>query len=323
MKTTIARLALTVALMAGTAGVATAGDWNNGAGSLKDRGGMVAVPVPAPAPVPIYESKWYFRADFGIATGRDGGFSEDGMLFGMYDSPGTTGPEPFGNNSSWFDPKFDTFLTWGGGVGYKWSDRVRTDVTIEGRSAASGRIDGETSYVKHEYDPCCGTYGPIVDPVTGAAQTQVNIYTSDHTSLRGGFAMFNAYWDFSKTHGFTPYVGAGLGVAFNRLTRHHNTRVTECSLTTVPACDVEGETANYSATSTHHNMTLAAALMAGLAYDVNEYTTVDVNYRFLHIEGTSAMTQIINERGDVLNSRVTFGDTQEHQIRAGLRFNVF
>ena len=320
MTSKLASLTIALALFAATGGSASAADWNNGAGSIKDMGGAAAVPVPAPVPIPVYKAQWYFRADFGIGMGDDPGFSETGMLYGMTDSPGVTGPEPFGNLPAWFNGEQETFLTWGGGVGYRWSERFRTDATIEARSSAHARIEGEEHYIKHEFD-CCGGYGPILDPVTGDPMTQVNIYTSDRTSMKGGVMMFNAYYDFANFRGFTPYIGAGLGVSFNVLKRTHETTETECSLQTTPACDSEGVTNAYSASRTTRTMTLAAAAMAGFSYDVDEITTLDFNYRFMHIGGTHADLDIDNGT-QVMRSRVMIGDINEHQLRAGVRFNI-
>ncbi len=42
-----------LALLTGASVPATAADWNNGSGSIKDIRGSAAVPVPAPMPIPV------------------------------------------------------------------------------------------------------------------------------------------------------------------------------------------------------------------------------------------------------------------------------
>ena len=60
---------------------AIAGDWNNGAGSLKDRGGAA---VPVPAPVASYDgpSGWYMRLDVGLGRESNRGANESGLVYG-------------------------------------------------------------------------------------------------------------------------------------------------------------------------------------------------------------------------------------------------
>jgi opacity protein-like surface antigen len=292
---------------------ALAADWSGAgaAASAIKNYGSVAVPVPAPVPVPIHRAQWYFRLDVGIGLGDDPGSSENGLEFGYPDRPDPTGtaPEPFGTRSSWFDNDFDTFVTWGGGVGYYWSDHIRTDVTGEARTDAEVHIDGVETWRKHDYSS--GLYAPTTPP------TQVNQYTSDDTSLNGGVVLFNAYYDFANGGPFTPYIGGGIGFAINELSRHHATRVTECPATSTPPCDVETQTNAYNESEKTHTVSLAAMGTAGFSYAVTDITAVDLNYRLLYIGG-SDVDMVVNG----YRSTVSIGDTVEHQLRAGLRFNV-
>jgi len=129
---------------------AAAGDWNNGAGGIKDYGGVGGVPVPAPVPVPEYAAQWYFRGDLGIGFGANPATSRTGQPFGVTDSPGTVGPQPFGyggaNFTSFSDEReFSPSYMFGAGVGRYVTDRFRLDLTGEYRgdfdSTQAGRID--------------------------------------------------------------------------------------------------------------------------------------------------------------------------------------
>ena len=56
--------------------------------------------------------------------------------------------------------------------------------------------------------------------------------------------------------------------------------------------------------------------MVGVSYDFSSFFAIDVNYRFLHIDGSEVSLKL-----DV-NSASAIGDLNEHQIRAGFRFYV-
>ncbi len=57
--------------------------------------------------------------------------------------------------------------------------------------------------------------------------------------------------------------------------------------------------------------------MLGSTYKLTEMTDLDFSYRYMWIEGASSG---IGVRGN--NSRIEIDDTHDHQLRAGLRFNV-
>jgi len=290
-----------------------AADFGYTPGSIKDFGG---VPVPAPVPVPIYNAGWYFRFDAGIGLMNDSSGSETGALYGLDDSPGTTGPVPFGNSPAFFNDDFDTFSSFGAGVGYYWTKRIRTDVTVETRTNGNFIIDADYAYIQHALadptDPT--TYGPVTP------QTQVNVDVQDRTSLRGGFTLFNLYYDLFTHSGFTPYVGAGIGFSFNEINRSNVTTTTTCNLVTDPDCDspVGRASETYAADEKKHSMALAAAFSAGFSYAFSSAAALDFNYRYLYLDES--------EVGLTLNgvpSIVSIGETSEHQLRAGVRFNVF
>ena len=111
------------------------------------------------------------------------------------------------------------------------------------------------------------------------------------TSLDAKFSaitvMANVYYDIVNYNGFTPYVGAGVGVSRNRLS------------------DI-----NLPATSTSGTKTsFAYALHAGVSYDYSEALTIDASYRYIDLgKGKSGPTTI-----DVDN-------LVAHDFRIGLRY---
>ena len=258
MQLKLAGLFAGLALLAAAGGTASAADFNNGAGSLKDSSVPAAIPVPAPMPIPVYRADWYFRADMGLGLADDPTAEEHGL----------------GLPSAWMRTDGAQFRTFGAGVGYNFSDHWRADITGESRSQVHARLKGST-----------------------ATET-----VNDNTTLNGGIVLFNAYYDFEKWGRFRPYAGAGLGFAINEFVR--DSTVTVLAVTSVdPFKRTTG--------------TLASAVMAGVSYDVSDITTIDLNYRFLWAEG-DGVSILVNGAP----SQVSFGDTFQHQLRAGVRFNV-
>ncbi|MDX2259434.1 MAG: hypothetical protein NW205_11020 [Hyphomicrobiaceae bacterium] len=291
--------AVALALLSSASPVALAGgDWP---GSTKDY-----VPVPAPAPIPVYEAKYYFRADAGIGLGDGPGANEHGLLYGQDSRSG-----PFGTSPAWLNSDFETFVTLGVGVGYYWTDRVRMDLTAETRSEGKVKINGSYTY-RTEADGI-GDY----DQVRGTVR--------DETTLHGGLFLLNGYYDFKRDQmqAFVPYVGGGVGFVWNELKRNHSTneRSRTCTTSIQPQCagafstdftEIEQDKTN--------SITFAAAATAGFSYQWTDSILMDFNYRFLYLGGSDAGLQVANRFGGA--TRVDIEDQYEHQLRAGLRFEV-
>lgn len=317
MKTTTRTVALGALAAMAAASPAIAGDWNNGAPVIRQMRGSEAVPVPVPRPIPVYRADWYLRADVGIGFVGSHDGSEKGLLFGRTDAPGTTGPEPLGSLPSWFNNDFDTFVTFGGGVGYRFSDRIRGDITVESTSMGHGVMEGGLSYNMHAV-----TVGPpdTYDPLPPGGQNQANVYIRDETKIHSTLMLVNAYYDFGAVRGFTPYVGAGLGVAAHRMKRKNTTTYTTCdSADCAGTLTADGESSD---TNTSTRYALAAAATVGLSYDISDITTLDFNYRYLYIGGADTTLRVAHPDNTTSYSKVTVGEASEHQLRAGLRFNI-
>ena len=68
------------------------------------------------------------------------------------------------------------------------------------------------------------------------------------------------------------------------------------------------------------NVGLAAALMAGASFSFSHSSAIDVNYRALFLDGGSVTATLT---GPAETSKATLGDVWEHQVRVGLRFNIW
>ena len=261
--------------------------------------------VPAPAPVPE-TFKWYVRADLGLGLQHGLSISERGLLYGddggiPMGDPAVT---PFGMSSSWFNDDFDTFFVGGVGVGMYLSPRWRGDITVDARTATKGDAEGAYSYVAWSGGV------PTTDTVRGTVRENIDV--------RNTVALANLYYDLSQRgSGVTPYIGAGFGFAVRSIDREHLT-------TEVIDDGIGGLTPGntYSGQGKAHQVAPAAAVMAGLAYSVSPGTVIDLSYRFTWIGSVDMSTRISNGT-DTYQSRLTIGDSFDHQIRAGLRWNVW
>jgi opacity protein-like surface antigen len=286
-------LGLGLACLAALSSPATAADWTRGANTA-----YRSMYVPAPRPVPETFT-WYLRADIGLGLQHGLSLSEDGVVYG--DTPPFEAATPFGMSSAWFNDDFDTFFVGGVGVGMYFSPRWRGDITVDARTATKGDAEGTYSY------PIVGLPGNFVD---GTVRENIDV--------RNTVALLNLYLDLSQRgSGVTPYIGAGVGFAVRSIDRDH---------TTVEAFD-DGVNSPapfgvYTGQGKAHQVAPAAAVMAGLAYSVSPGTVIDLNYRFTWIGSVDAAMRISNGT-DTYNSRLTIGDSFDHQIRAGLRWNVW
>ncbi|HTO29586.1 MAG TPA: outer membrane protein [Pararhizobium sp.] len=177
------------------------------------------------------------------------------------------------------------------GVGYQFNDMVRADLTgdyFSGRFDASGEADFA----------CAGE--AIGTSCAGDAR-------ADYRAIG---IMANGYVDLATLAGFTPYLGAGLGVT--RLDWSDVSLTTEC----VPgAIACSGAAAATQSLNGDSSWRFTYALMAGVSYDITERLKFDVNYRYSQIDdgGMFGGTDI---KG--------FDDgLSRHEIRAGLRLSLW
>lgn len=280
---------------------AMAGDWSYG--GLKGMRGT-SVPVPAPVPVPIYEPKWYLRGDAGFILRSAPGASESGARVGDAGPPDNTfgyGDPVVGGNgffsSSWNDD-FGIGPTFSFGAGYYWSKNFRTDMTFGFHSDGKLTYNGE-----YRYTDGGGTY-------EGRVQ--------DTTRIRTGTLLFNAYYDFSDFGRFRPYIGAGIGFAITELERRNSNEQVACNaadpLGTCSSTLFVGPT---TTSADNHAVSLAAAVTAGVTYNLGEYTSLDLSYQYLYTGGTQIGMSVGGS-----NSDIDIDAQHQHQFRAGLRWDI-
>lgn len=233
---------------------------------------------------------WYMRGDLGY-TGWTG---DELPRYNVYSSSGTT-------VRTFDEGRFDKDVSYGIGAGYQVNDYLRGDVTLD---TYNSNFEGSAST-----DSRCGTASPVGTSCrfNGAAD------------FRTIGVMGNVYADLGTVAGFTPYVGAGVGV----------TNVKWDTFTLTPAC-VDGTSACNStpyAAQTFEGMDswrFSYALMAGVSYDVAQSVKFDLGYRYSKINGGDMFEYSAAEKA--LGASGTKGSDDglsRHEIRAGFRFNTW
>lgn len=298
MTSKLARLALGLGVSLVFSAPAMAGGMHAYGHSTKDVQ-SAAVPVPAPHPIPVFESNYYLRADFGFGIYQNPSYRFTGTPFG--DEIGA----PFGHLQSFQNDSFDNAFSFGVGVGYKIGHGWRTDFTAEAFS--SHDLNSTGSY----------QHTATVDTAVYAVDEIVRGEVNDKVSVTTGLFMWNVYRDLEIGFGnrFRPYIGGGLGFAWHDLDRESGATESVCA---DAACATPNERRSASSNDKSGAVSFAASAMVGSTIQLLEATHLDVNYRYLFVDGVNGASADI------------YGDTSElnldalhvHQVRLGLRYDL-
>lgn len=109
--------------------------------------------------------------------------------------------------------------------------------------------------------------------------------TTNSTTL-----LANVYYDFHNSTAFTPYVGAGIGLAFNYL-----------------GVDVHDYATNMGYSCDDRSTNFAWQVGAGVAYSFNENMAIDAGYRYLDLGYTETKTRGYNVGIRPYNHEVMLG----------------
>ena len=125
---------------------------------------------------------------------------------------------------------------------------------------------------------------------------------------------FNAYWDINTGTKLTPYVGAGIGMAFI------NSKWTASGYTVTAAPDPWSERSG-----SKMNANFAWNIGAGLGYDITDNWTIDVGYRFVGLGSvkTGSYGVPIDTAGrqdEIANTHLKTKNLYQHQFALGVRF---
>ena len=174
----------------------------------------------------------------------------------------------------------------GVGAGYRFNEWLRADVTGEYRSKAAF-----LGLERYRDVTLPGGYG-----------------TDEYTATkREAVFLANAYVDLGTYYGFTPFVGAGLGTAYNTI-EHFK--------------DVNTVTSAVAYARPGSQWKFAWALHAGLAYDILPNLKVELGYRYLNL-GDARTGKIYSYDGQCAFQgceNLKFKTVDSHDIKVGLRW---
>lgn len=166
--------------------------------------------------------------------------------------------------------------TVGAGVGFRFNPNVRLDLTLD-----------------HSFDS--RFKGAAPGAAAGTAVTDRAVF--EHSTL-----LMNGYLDFRPLMGFTPYVGAGIGMAHNVLSRHVVTTFDAATGLETAERFPGGDSFNF-----------AWALMAGVGYQLSNNFTLDLGYRYVSLGDVKTRSY-----GD--GTGVDVESIGAHEVRLGVRY---
>jgi opacity protein-like surface antigen len=248
--------------------------------------------------VPVeFGTGWYIRGD--IAAAQD-----NANVFGRASLLGMKPP------NGW---------SAGLGAGYKFTNYLRADLTVDYRSpVTTNGIAGTLT--------CVTGAAPIraIDPVTGqptgaiigSAPVLDNCTGIAHSRLNRTHVLANAYVDLGTWSRFTPYVGAGIGVNVTYNKSQLNWFMSNQDPYNITFTDpftqvVVHEFMDTQRTGFRYN--LAWALMGGVAFDLTPHLKLDIGYRYLSLGNYSAA----DASGNPITKRLS-----AQEIRTGFRYVI-
>ncbi len=225
-------------------------------------------------------SGWYLRGDVGLDAYNNARFkSASNPLI-------NAGSALQAHNRS-NQPNFIAGL----GVGYRYNDWLRFDVTGE----AHGDAKFATAYSL--LDPSSQIFG----------RPGGTLFTGTHSAKLSSYVgLANVYFDVLTWHGITPYAGAGVGIANVHLSSasERGTLIDVNAAATPIVFNAPGGT----------KTNFAWAVTTGISYDLTTDVKLDLSYRYLNIG--SAPSQ--REHGSLF--KVSSASIGEQDIRLGVRW---
>ena len=217
-----------------------------------------------PPPQPCCDN-WYLRGFVGV--GLNGDYTLDYLQ-----NPANSSNFVF-DHSSIAD---STFI--GGGIGYEFNNWLRFEATADYRSKA--RV-----YAFGHYTFGGGTF--------------LDTYEGD---LKSWIFLANAFVDLGTWECFTPFVGAGIGGAYNTLSDF---------------TDINPSVAGFGIGRNPSEWHFAYALYAGVAYNVSKNFKIDLTYRYLNY---GSITDTVDCAGNCNPDSFKFDKLYSNDIMLGLRW---
>ena len=279
----------------------------------------------APEYVPVeIGSGWYLRGDVSY------NFARDYTKFDFAEPVPPTGFELEGLG--------ETQTVVGGtvGFGYHFNDIFRADVNVGLLSSSKANVFGTRENGCAVTETVTTVFyedgDPIDPPTVNSEQINVDCYSESTGKSSAWTGMANVYADLGTVAGFTPYVGAGLGLVYTPLKLNRNDRI--CSAfedvvsesgvsqtTTTQLCEgqnsVNDADVEYPGTAIDRNkVSLLYSLGAGVSYQVSPNASIDLGYNWITAPGAEYVALRNNEIVIAKGMNV-------HQVKVGLRYDLW
>ncbi len=194
------------------------------------------------------------------------------------------------------------------GFGYNASANTRIEVNAEGIFSSDIRgLGGRTFNAVDFADPLA----PVDTTTSGTGEIEADYSVSD--------LIVTGYYDLPTMGNFTPYIGAGAGIA---RVGYRETETLTCSpsaatiaCTSFPPGAAGAET-TATRTLSEEYWTYAYQLTAGTAIAVDDRTSIDLSYSFTQIGDGDDLNYSDGTAIDVDGIRL-------HQLRAGIRYDIW
>jgi opacity protein-like surface antigen len=220
----------------------------------------------APEYVPVeIGSGWYLRGDIGYAVNDP--FRHDAFATGPLYS---------------FREKFNP-ISGSIGMGYNFSDYFRGEFNIGLLPTRRATLDFLTD--------------------DGLGNVASDVAVEADNKLWSG--MINAYADLGTFVGITPYVGAGVGVVYNKRSYELSEDFRDPAIVDIAIADTER----------HYDY--AYSLAAGLSYAVTPSLSLDAGYEYFSAPGAE-YADITGPRTYSIRRGIDF-----HQVKVGLRYDLW
>jgi opacity protein-like surface antigen len=245
------------------------------------------MPLPQPQPIPMQAvpliveqpiGNWYLRGDVGIGV----------LSFSQFNFTQTN--SAFVWPSSWTIVQQDIQDTAivGFGIGYEFNSWFRFDFTGEYRTKAAVKATGS-------YTNFCAGGGICFDVNTANYSAEV--------------FMANAYIDLGTWWCLTPYIGGGIGGAYNTISGIQDNGINS-----------DGTNGFGFAATNNSSFSFAWNVQAGLTYNVTNNFKVDFNFRYINLGSpVSAIVQCQNT-ASCPGAFYTFKDMTAEDFRIGFRW---
>jgi opacity protein-like surface antigen len=296
------------ALLAGFAlsAPANAGDWNQGAPTLKGSYAAKVKAVPAPAPIPEYEAKYYIGVHGTFTAASSGTISTPDVHIET---------KSISDTANFFNAGFT--------IGRYITPSLRAELAFDFRP-----LRGVTATSIH--------YTDFVEEAEASRAHLYNVERTEVNEYQYQTGMINLFHDFKNGSRFTPFIGAGIGAVLYTFKRQGN-ETSSCQQTFSrnltdtgwvpevnpndgsPVClnapDREAQPGGETASS----WGLALAGTAGVAVDITDNMKFDLAYRALYTSGTVESTQRVTGGNDIT---IKIEDRLDHELRLGLRWDI-